>query len=208
MAMLVETLTVGPVMTNCYIAACGETHKAAVIDPGGDAKRILDAIERMAVEVVYIINTHGHFDHTLANDAIVTATGAPLAIHEADAPMLRAGGGAAWFGMAGSASAATLLLHEGDVLTVGTLQLHVLHIPGHSPGGIALYGPDEGTVFSGDALFAMGIGRTDLPGGNYRQLIAGIRAKLFTLPDETIVYPGHGPATTIGRERMQNPFLT
>ena len=205
--MLVDTLTVGPVMTNCYIIACEETKKAAVIDPGGDAKRILDAVKRMGVEVVYVLNTHGHFDHTLANDPIVTATGAPLAIHEADAPMLAQGGGAAWFGMRGSSSKASLYLHEGDVLKVGNLQLQVLHVPGHSLGGVAFYIASEGVVFSGDALFNMGIGRTDLPGGDYDQLIASIQTKLFALPGETVVYSGHGPATTIDREKMGNPFL-
>jgi len=206
--MLVETLNVGPVMTNCYIVACEETRKAAVIDPGGDGRDILSTIKRMGVEVVYILNTHGHFDHTLANDEIVAATRAPLAIHEADAPMLALGGGAAWFGMKGSRSSASLLLREGDALKVGSLELKVLHVPGHSPGGVAFYVPGESAIFSGDALFQMGIGRTDLPGGNFGQLIAGIHEKLFALPDDTVVYPGHGPATTIGQERRDNPFLT
>jgi len=206
--MLVETLNVGPVMTNCYIVACEETKKAAVIDPGGDAKQILDAVKRLCVEVVYVLNTHGHFDHTLANDEIAAATHAPLAIHEADAPMLTLGGGAVWFGMRGSRSSASHLLREGDVLKVGDLELKVLHVPGHSPGGVAFYVPAERAVFSGDALFQMGIGRTDLPGGNFGQLISGIREKLFALPSDTVVYPGHGPATTIGQERRNNPFLT
>lgn len=205
--MLIETLTVGPVMTNCYIIACEDTKEAAVIDPGGDAKRILDTVQRMGVEVVYVLNTHGHFDHTLANDQIVAATGARLAIHEADAPMLTMGGGAAWFGMKGSKSSADVLLHEGDTLKVGNLQLQVLHVPGHSPGGVAFYIASEGVVFSGDALFNMGIGRTDLPGGDYDQLIASIQTRLFALPAETVVYSGHGPATTIARERAGNPFL-
>lgn len=205
--MRVETLIVGPVMTNCYIIACEDTKKAAVIDPGGDAQRILDAVKRMGVEVVYVLNTHGHFDHTLANDAIVKATGAQLAIHEADAPMLKIGGGAAWFGMKGSQSSPDLLLHDGDTLSVGNLRLQVLHVPGHSPGGAAFYLANEGVVFSGDALFQMGIGRTDLPGGDYDRLIASIRTKLLTLPPDTVVYPGHGPATTIARERVGNPFL-
>jgi len=205
--MLIETLTVGPVMTNCYIIACEDTKEAAVIDPGGDAKRILDTVQRMGVEVVYVLNTHGHFDHTLVNDAVIEVTGAPLAIHEADAPMLTMGGGAAWFGMKGSKSSADVLLHEGDTLKVGNLQLQVLHVPGHSPGGVAFYIASEGVVFSGDALFNMGIGRTDLPGGDYDQLIASIQTKLFALPAETVVYSGHGPATTIARERAGNPFL-
>jgi len=205
--MRVETLVVGPVMTNCYIIACEETNKGAVIDPGGDAKAILAAVKRMGADVEYVLNTHGHFDHTLANDAIVAATGATLAIHEADAPMLAMGGGAAWFGMKGSQSRPDLLLRDGDIVRVGNLQLRVLHVPGHSPGGVALYLAEQGVVFSGDALFQMGIGRTDLPGGDYDRLIASIRTKLLTLPPDTVVYPGHGPATTIARERVGNPFL-
>ncbi len=205
--MRVETLVVGPVMTNCYIIACEETNKGAVIDPGGDAKAILAAVKRMGADVEYVLNTHGHFDHTLANDAIVAATGATLAIHEADAPMLAMGGGAAWFGMKGSQSRPDLLLRDGDIVRVGNLQLRVLHVPGHSPGGVAFYLAEQGVVFSGDALFQMGIGRTDLPGGDYDRLIASIRTKLLTLPPDTVVYPGHGPATTIARERVGNPFL-
>jgi len=205
--MRVETLVVGPVMTNCYIIACEETNKGAVIDPGGDAKAILAAVKRMGADVEYVLNTHGHFDHTLANDAIVAATGATLAIHEADAPMLATGGGAAWFGMKGSQSRPDLLLRDGDIVRVGDLQLRVLHVPGHSPGGVAFYLAEQGVVFSGDALFQMGIGRTDLPGGDYDRLIASIRTKLLTLPPDTVVYPGHGPATTIARERVGNPFL-
>jgi len=205
--MRVETLVVGPVMTNCYIIACEETNEGAVIDPGGDAKAILAAVKRMGADVEYVLNTHGHFDHTLANDAIVAATGATLAIHEADAPMLAMGGGAAWFGMKGSQSRPDLLLRDGDIVRVGNLQLRVLHVPGHSPGGVAFYLAEQGVVFSGDALFQMGIGRTDLPGGDYDRLIASIRTKLLTLPPDTVVYPGHGPATTIARERVGNPFL-
>jgi len=205
--MRVETLVVGPVMTNCYIIACEETNKGAVIDPGGDAKAILAAVKRMGADVEYVLNTHGHFDHTLANDAIVAATGATLAIHEADAPMLAMGGGAAWLGMKGSQSRPDLLLRDGDIVRVGNLQLRVLHVPGHSPGGVAFYLAEQGVVFSGDALFQMGIGRTDLPGGDYDRLIASIRTKLLTLPPDTVVYPGHGPATTIARERVGNPFL-
>ncbi len=109
--------------------------------------------------------------------------------------------------MKGSQSRPDLLLHDGDTLDVGNLRLRVLHVPGHSPGGVAFYLEKEGVVFSGDALFQMGIGRTDLPGGDYDRLIASIRAKLLSLPPDTVVYPGHGPATTIARERVGNPFL-
>jgi len=206
--LIVKMLCVGLLQTNCYIVGCEDTKEAAIIDPGGDAKLILAEVERLGLKIKYVINTHGHFDHTLANKGVVNATGASLAIHSADAPMLTEGGGALFFGIMGKASPpADMILDEGQVLTVGKIELQVLHTPGHSPGSICLYNEEEGVLFDGDILFNMGIGRSDLPGGNYRVLMESIQ-KLLTLPDETTVYPGHGPATTIGRERRSNPFLS
>jgi glyoxylase-like metal-dependent hydrolase (beta-lactamase superfamily II) len=194
--------------TNCYIVGCEDTKEGAIIDPGGDAKLILGEVERLGLKIKYVINTHGHFDHTLANKEVVKATGAPLAIHSADAPMLTQGGGAFFFGIMGKASPpANTILEEGQVLTLGNIQLKVFHMPGHSPGSICLYNEKESVLFDGDVLFNMGIGRYDLPGGNYGVLMQSIR-RLLALPDETAVYPGHGPATTIGRERRSNPFLS
>jgi glyoxylase-like metal-dependent hydrolase (beta-lactamase superfamily II) len=201
-------LHVGPLQTNCYIVGCEETKEGAIIDPGGDAKRILAEVERLGLKIKYVINTHGHFDHTLANKEVVKATGAPLAIHSADASMLTQGGGARFFGIIGKASPpADVILDEGQVLTLGQIELQVLHTPGHSPGSICLYSEDEGVLFDGDVLFNMGMGRYDLPGGSYSVLMESIQ-RLLALPDETTVYPGHGPATTIGRERRGNPFLS
>jgi glyoxylase-like metal-dependent hydrolase (beta-lactamase superfamily II) len=200
-------LHVGPLQTNCYIVGCEETKEGAIIDPGGDARHILDEVERLGLKIKYVINTHGHFDHTLANKEVVNATGAPLSIHSADAPMLTQGGGAFFFGIMGKASPpADTILEEGQVLTLGNVELKVLHTPGHSPGSICLYNEEEGVLFDGDVLFNMGMGRYDLPGGNYRILMQSIQ-RLLALPDETMVYPGHGPSTTIGRERRSNPFL-
>ena len=205
--MIIEILHVGPLQTNCYIVGCEETKEGAIIDPGGDAKRILAEVERVGLKTKYVINTHGHFDHTLANKEVVEATGAPLAIHSADAPMLTQGGGALFFGILRKASPpADMMLEEGQVLTLGNIELRVLHAPGHSPGSICLYNEEEGVLFDGDVLFNMGMGRYDLPGGNYRVLMNSIQ-RLLALPDDTTVYPGHGPATTIGRERRSNPFL-
>ena len=205
--MIVEMLHVGPLQTNCYIVGCEDTKEGAIIDPGGSAKHILAEVERLGLEITYVINTHGHFDHTLANKEVVESTGASLAIHSTDAPMLTKGGGALFFGIVGKASPpADTLLEEGQVLTIGQLELQVLHTPGHSPGSVCLYGEEAGVLFDGDVLFNMGMGRYDLPGGNYSVLMESIR-RLLTLPDETTVYPGHGPATTIGRERRNNPFL-
>jgi hydroxyacylglutathione hydrolase len=206
--LIVEMLHVGPLQTNCYIVGCEDTKEGAIIDPGGDARRILTEVERLGLNIKYVINTHGHFDHTLANKEVVKATGAPLAIHSADAPMLTKGGGAFFFGIMGKASPpADTILEEGQVLTLGNIELKVLHTPGHSPGSICLYSEEEGVLFDGDVLFNMGMGRYDLPGGDYRVLMESIK-RLLALPDETTVYPGHGLATTIGRERRGNPFLS
>jgi glyoxylase-like metal-dependent hydrolase (beta-lactamase superfamily II) len=205
--LIIKTLCVGPLQTNCYIVGCEETKEGAIIDPGGDAKHILSEVERLGLKIKYVINTHGHFDHTLANKEVVKATGAPLAIHSTDAPMLTQGGGAFFFGIMGKASPpADMILDEGQVLTLGNIELKVLHTPGHSPGSICLYNEEEGVLFDGDVLFNMGMGRYDLPGGDYRVLMDSIQ-RLLALPDETTVYPGHGPGTTIGRERRNNPFL-
>lgn len=206
--MIIKMLTVGPVQTNCYIVADEQTRQGAVIDPGGDAERILQAIEDLSLDIKYVLNTHGHFDHTLANGEVVEPTGADLCIHRADAPMLTQGGGAAWFGMEASSPPPTLLLSDGDTLSIGSITLEVLHTPGHSPGGCSFLDRVSDSLFSGDCLFEMGIGRTDLPGANFAQLARTLREKLMSLPDRTVVYPGHGPSTTIGRERLCNPFLT
>lgn len=206
--MIVVSLPVGVIQTNCYIVACDKTLEAAIIDPGGHPERILAEAERRGLQVTYILNTHGHFDHTDGNNALKAATGAPLAMHPADVPLLRASGGAAWFGLRGDPSPPPdLELADGDELEVGSLRFQVLHTPGHTPGHVSFYEPAAGVVFDGDVLFAMGVGRTDLPGGNWDQLLDSIRRVLFALPDETKVYAGHGPATTIGAEKRGNPWL-
>ncbi len=205
--MKILQLEVGSLGTNCYILFCETTKKAVVIDPGGDAARIVAAINREGLSVEAIINTHGHADHVLANTKVKEATGAPLWIHAADADMLGSGARnlSAYMGAATSCGTADRLLAEGDVLTVGDFTLKVLHTPGHTPGGISLLA--DNAVFVGDTLFAESIGRTDFPGGSYSQLIQSIKTKLMTLNDDFKAYPGHGPATTIGWERRQNPFI-
>lgn len=205
--MILESLEVGPIMANCYILGCEETKEAAVIDPGGDADRILQALARLGLTVKLIINTHGHFDHVGANKQMKAATGAPILIHEKDAPMLgHLSSSAASFGLSvDNSPTPDQMPGDGDTLTFGNISLKVIHLPGHSPGGIALQTGDS--VFVGDTLFSGSIGRTDLPGGDYNQLIASVRLKLFSLPDDTKVYCGHGPATSIGREKRYNPFF-
>ena len=205
--MKILQMEVGSLGTNCYIAYCENTKKAVVIDPGGDASRIMAAINREGLTVEAIINTHGHADHVMANIKVKEATGAPLWIHSADADMLGSGSRNLSAYLGGSVSCGTpdRLLAEGDILPVGDFTLKVLHTPGHTPGGISLLADKE--VFVGDTLFAESIGRTDFPGGSYSQLIQSIKTKLMTLDDDVKAYPGHGPATTIGWERRQNPFI-
>jgi len=200
-------LLTGPLDVNCYIVGCPHTHKAAVIDPGGHPERILTRLAELSLTPVIIVDTHGHFDHVGGNAGLVAATGAELLLHRDDLEMLRQAKVHAdhWSMEFDASPEPDRLLSGGEKLIVGELVLEVIHTPGHSPGGISLYMP--GHVFTGDALFDSSIGRTDLPGGDYRTLIDSIRERLLILPDETIVHPGHGPETTIGRERATNPFL-
>ena len=206
--MIIKQLPVGPIQTNCYIAGCEETKEGVVIDPGEEAERILAEIKALGLTVKYILNTHAHFDHILANRSLVQATGAPLALHPLDLPLLRQNGGASLFGFEVPASPEPdLALAEGDIISFGTYTFQVLFTPGHTPGHVSFYEAKAGVVFDGDVLFAGGIGRTDLPGGDYETLMASINDKLMVLPDETVVCSGHGPVTTIGRERARNPWL-
>ncbi|HID61458.1 MAG TPA: MBL fold metallo-hydrolase [Anaerolineae bacterium] len=213
--MIVKMLQVGPIMTNCYIVGCEKTKQGAIIDPGGNGDYILSEVRMPGLDIKYVINTHCHFDHTLANREVIEGLKGRqqqpplLAIHRAEEPMLKSGGGAALFGLRGfSSPPPDVYLEEGDVLTLGRVKLKVLHTPGHSVGSISLLNEEEKAVFDGDVLFNMGIGRTDLTGGSFETLMDSIRNKLLTLPDDTVVYSGHGPVTTIGRERAGNPFLT
>lgn len=205
--MILTRLVVGPLQVNCFIVADEKSKEAVVIDPGDDAQDILSIIKEKGLKVKYIVNTHGHFDHVGANKAVKDATGAQILIHEDDAPVLAsAGKQSAAFGMNPvSSPPADRYVKQGDIITAGEISLKVLHTPGHSPGGICLL--EQGVVFTGDALFAGSIGRTDFPGGNLMSLLRSIKTNLMSLPDETKVFSGHGPASTIGEERQENPFL-
>ncbi len=206
--MLLHSLTVGMIQANCYVVGCEETREGVIIDPGGDPERILRIVEDAGLTIRYVLNTHCHFDHMAANADVVAATGAPLALHPAEIPLLKADGGASWFGFTMSPSPPPdIELEEGQMLEVGTLRFQVLFVPGHSPGHVAFYEADEGVVFDGDVLFAGGVGRTDLPGGDWDTLMRSIRKVLLALPDETVLYPGHGPKTTVGREKKSNPWV-
>jgi hydroxyacylglutathione hydrolase len=206
--VIIRTLNVGLLETNCYVIGDETSREGAAIDPGGDPDVILAALQAERLSLRYVLNTHAHFDHTAANDPLIEATGALLALHPADGGLLIAGGGGAWFGLPAIASRRPDVdLSDNQELAIGGVCLQVLHTPGHSPGHVAFYLPQAGVCFSGDALFRQGIGRTDLPGGDHARLMASLRRRLLTLPDTTIVYPGHGPCTTIGDEKRDNPFL-
>jgi len=203
------TLVVGALQTNCYLVGCERTRQGMIIDPGADPEKIMDAVNRLGVEVSQIVLTHSHFDHVLAVEPVRSMTGAVVAIHEREAEHLTHPPTLFRFlppNISGG-FAADRLLCDQDVLSVGDLKARVIHTPGHSPGGVSLYMASEGVVFCGDSLFRDGMGRTDFPGSSCQALVSSIRVRLFALPDETIVYPGHGPHTTIGRERRYNPWV-
>jgi hydroxyacylglutathione hydrolase len=206
--MILEHLVVGQLSSNCYVVGCDQTHKALVIDPGGDADAILEAIEAHALQVTQIVLTHFHFDHVLAAGDVRAATGAVVAIHASEVQALQKPPALFRFFSPESPSLkADLSLQDGDILEVGTLRVEVLHTPGHSPGSISLWIEGEKVLFSGDLLFQRGVGRTDFPGSSAQDLLRSIRERVFALPDETVVYPGHGPSTTIDAEKRGNPWV-
>lgn len=200
-------LEVGNLGTNCYIIYCEESRKGFVIDPGGDPNRIMAAVNDAKISVEAIINTHGHIDHVMSNNIIKETTKAPIWIHSEDAGMLTSASRnlSTFMGAALNCGPADRELKEGELLSAGSVTLRVVHTPGHTPGGISLL--VDKAVIVGDTLFAESIGRSDFPGGSHSQLIDSIKTKLMVLDDDVKVYPGHGPATTIGRERRRNPFI-
>ena len=205
--MKILQMEVGQLGTNCYIIYSEQTQQAAVIDPGGSAEAIIAEINKASLKVDYIINTHGHADHITANDTVQQATGAKVLIHHDDAGMLTNAQRnlSAFIGVGLVCRQADRLLSHNDVITVGDIELKVLHTPGHTPGGICLL--TGKVLFAGDTLFAESIGRTDFPGGSYAQLINSIKENLLSLDDAVKVLPGHGPETTIGWERKHNSFI-
>ena len=205
--MFIDTLPVGPLLTNCYLVTCSETRKAALIDPGWEDPSIDKAIADRMADVSYILNTHAHWDHIAGNHAYVTKTGADLAIHTLDLPLLQMKGGAdLWNIPVRSSPKPTLLLDNRPFVEVGSLRLEVLFTPGHTQGHVSFYEATHGVIFDGDVLFRQGIGRTDLPGGSMPQLMQSLK-RLMELPDDVTVYSGHGPETTIGYERQHNPWF-
>ncbi len=204
--MLIRTITVGPFFENCYLVADENSKEAWIIDPGAEARRIQSEVKRAGVKPVKILLTHAHGDHIAAVDELRDFYKIPVFIHEKDHALLVSPDEnlSAAFGMPIAARAAEGFLAAGDKLALGGLKFEVIETPGHTPGGITLFG--EGVAFTGDALFAGSIGRYDFPHSDGKVLFRSLK-RLLELPDETAVYSGHGPATTIRRERETNPFL-
>ena len=208
--MILKTITVRPFSSNCYLVGCESTRKGMIVDPGAEPGSILAAVAELGLTVSLIVATHGHIDHVGAVQAIREETGAPFAMHELESGnpyiermtericrMLDVA--------SEPPSPPDRLVGDGEILEVGDLRFTVIHVPGHSDGGLALYG--NGVVFSGDTLFQFDVGQTNFPGGSHRAMMAAICDKLLVLPDDTIVYPGHGLPTVIHRERDWNPFV-
>ncbi len=208
MAVSMKTLQVGPLDVNCYMLWDG-SGAAFIIDPGGDADMIKEAVASQGLKVKYIVNTHGHFDHVGADGVLKDFFGCPLAIHSADAALLaEAESHGAFFGVkTPSQPQPDILLTEGMELSAGAVTLEVLHTPGHTEGGVCLYAKEEKLLFTGDTLFAGSVGRTDFEGGSMEKLLSSINKKILVLDDAVRVFPGHGPETTVGDERRSNPFI-
>ncbi len=209
MTMRVETFVVGPIETNCYVLSDPLGKEAVILDAGDEPDVILDYLRRERLTVRYLLNTHGHFDHTQAVDALRDATGAPFAIHADDAELLSSPEELS-AGMAEGARACRapdLLLRGGEEIAFGPYHLQVIHTPGHTRGGCCFYEADEKVCFTGDTLFRGTIGRTDFYGGDYTALLQSVRERLKLLSDDTVLYPGHGPSSVMSFERRQNPFL-
>ncbi len=209
--MLVEQKLVGPMAVFSYIVGCEKEKEGLIIDPAGSEKKILSKAESMGLSIKYVVNTHGHADHTCGNRAILSATGAELVVHQEDANEILKGLNKAFSMVMGKRPSPKphILVRDGDFLKIGQTGLKVIHTPGHTPGSICLYG--DGNLFTGDTLFVGAVGRTDLKGGSLDTLLASLR-KLISLPSETRVWPGHNygdaPVSTLAREMETNPYIT
>lgn len=209
--MKLEQILVGNMAVFCYLVWCEDSKEALAIDPAGNEEQLADKINQLGLTLNYIVNTHGHGDHTSGNRRLKELTGAKIVMHEADDTLFRSPEAIEKYKKMGleASPPADLTVADGDVITIGSVTVNVIHTPGHSPGGICLL--CEGNLFSGDTLFVGGIGRTDLPGSNHQLFFQSLKEKLLTLPDETVVWPGHHygpqPASTIGTEKIANPWL-
>lgn len=206
--MKYELVIVGALETNCYLVYDTRTLECAIIDPGAEPEKIFPVVLHLGLKPTMILNTHGHADHVGANFDMKERFDVPLLIHRLDLPFLEAMKDSELSFMLGAKESPPpdRFFEDGETITVGKASFTVIHLPGHSPGSVGFHG--HGTLFSGDTLFSEGVGRTDLPGGSRKDLERSIRTKLHTLPPKTLVLPGHGPLTTIGREIESNPSLT
>lgn len=209
--MIFESYVVGMLQTNCYLVGDEESRKAAVIDPGGDSKTIARRLKDLNLQLSLILNTHAHFDHVMEAWTLKGIAGGEIVMSAKDEPLLtnRMVGMSAVLSNPGEVKTCSIdrYVQEGDEIQLGSLLFQVIETPGHTPGHVSFYLPASRMLFVGDTLFAGSIGRTDFPGGSYEQLIQSVREKVFPLPGETVVYPGHGPETTIQREARTNPFF-
>ena len=206
MFLFFERLVVGSLGTNCYIIGCPDTMIGAVVDPGEDSDNILKKLNSLQLQCKYIILTHGHIDHIGALAQVHAATGAEVLIHKDDAPRLLNPNKYSYFLTVGAEMPqADRLLEDGDKIQIGNITWEVIHTPGHSPGGICL--KHDNLLITGDTLFQLSVGRSDLPGGSHEVMINSIKTRLLGFPDDTRVFPGHGPFSTIGTEKRFNPFL-
>ena len=208
--MIIKQLIVGSMGVCSYIIGCEETKKGAVVDPGGDENVILAEVEKLGLDIEYVIATHGHPDHVCGNRTIKEATNGKIVMHEADADFFEKTETQNYFSMLGlePSPPTEIRVKEGDILEMGTVKLQIIHTPGHTPGGICLYSAPD--LITGDTLFVGGVGRTDFPGGSYSELINSLKTKVLALPDDTVVWPGHGyggSQSTIGEEKKSNPYL-
>ena len=205
--MKYDMVVVGALETNCYVVYCPETLECAVVDPGADPEKIIQRIAGLELKPVILINTHGHVDHIGANKDIKEKYDIPLCIHSLDSKMLDniLASAMGLFLGAKKSPKPDRFLEEGESIPVGHHRLKIMHTPGHSPGSITLSG--DGFLLSGDLLFCRGVGRTDLPGGSWKVLEDSIRSRIYVLPDDTVVLPGHGPWTSVGQEKVANPFI-
>jgi len=209
--LILREFTVGPLQVRAYILGCEDTKQAIIIDPAGSEGLLAKNIEDLGLDLVAIVNTHGHPDHTCGNEKMKRLTGAPVLMHKADDELFRDPGVVAMFRAWGfePAPPADDYLRDNQLLKVGNLSFQVLHTPGHSPGSVCLFG--NGVLVTGDTLFIDAIGRTDLPGGDYDVLMKSLKSRILPLPDETIVLPGHDygpkPTDTLGGQKRTNPYL-